>query len=50
MTAQETVAVMTLEELKAAVALAEQVAKENTDADSAEDTNEDSYDMELAAG
>jgi len=48
MTAQETVAVMTLEELKAAVALAEQVEQENED--SAEDTNEDSNDMELAAG
>ena len=50
MTAQETVAVMTIEELKAAVALAEQVAKENTNEDSAEDTNEDSDDMSIAAG
>jgi hypothetical protein len=51
MTAQETVAVMTIEELKAAVALAEQVALEgNTNEDSAEDTNEDSDDMSIAAG
>ena len=45
MTAQETVAVMTIEELTAAVALAEQVAQENEDSN--KDSNEDTA---IAAG